>query len=293
MTTHKETDPKLQWSLPRGNIVRRVLRNDPAQEYLTYIPKSGAANAPVLATVHGISRNAYAQAIMFAPYCERFGVVLVAPRFTATQHKDYQRLGRKGRGLRADKVLDNCLTEVALLTGADASRFSFFGYSGGAQFVHRYIMAHPHRVIKAVVVAAGWYTYPDHKQRFPYGIRPNRRLPGVAFNPEEFLHVPVDVLVGSQDTTTRNLRQTDRANRQGKNRVERARNWAEAMQEAAATYGVEPAVTFTEIPGVDHSFEKFCRHGALVKRVFKSLFDASIEPSNAAAHVSSAAARDH
>ena len=281
MNARVRTSEKIYWSLPRGKILRRVLRDDPEQEYLVYIPKSGGTGAPLLVSVHGISRNAHAQAIMFAPYCERFGVVLVAPRFTPDQHKDYQRLGRKGRGLRSDIVLDNCLSEIALLTGADATRFSIFGYSGGAQFAHRYVMAHPHRVIKATIAAAGWYTLPDHRQRFPYGIRPTRNLRDVNFNPEEFLHIPIDVLVGTRDTGTHNLRSTERANQQGKNRIERARNWVAAMRQAAVIYGVEPAVTFTEVPDVDHSFGNFCRHGALVRRVFKSLFDLSIEPSAA------------
>jgi len=265
--------------LPQGRILRRVLRDDPNQEYLAYVPTAGAAGRPVLVSVHGISRNAHEQAIMFAPYCERFGVVLVVPRFTREQHSDYQRLGRRGRGQRADRVLDKCLAEVALLTGADVTQFSLFGYSGGAQFAHRYLMAHPHRLMKAVLVAAGWYTFPDHRQRYPYGIRPSRKLEGVSFNPEEFLRVPVHVLVGENDLTTANLRQTDRCNKQqGVNRVERAGNWVAAMCDAADEYDLEHNAKLTVVPGTDHSFTRFCKRGALVRRVFKSLFDVSIEP---------------
>ena len=216
---------------------------------------------------------------MFAPYCERFGVVLVVPRYTPEQHSDYQRLGRLGRGVRADQVLDKCLAEVSLLTGADTTQFNLFGYSGGAQFAHRYLMAHPHRIAKAALVAAGWYTFPDHTEKFPYGIRPTRRLPDVVFNPEEFLHVPVDVFVGELDRNTKNLRKTKRTlEQQGKNRLERGRNWVAAMQIAGNTYGIETAVTFTSVPNTDHSFLRFCRRGALVKRVFKSLFGVTIEP---------------
>ena len=277
MTASNQKALRFRWSLPRGRVLRRVLRDDPAQEYLTYIPTSGAADAPILVAVHGISRNAHEQAMMFAPYCERFGVVLVVPRYTRESHSGYQQLRRHGKGARADHVLEQCIAEVALLTGADASQFKLFGYSGGAQFAHRYLMAHPHRVSKAVVVAAGWYTFPDHTERYPYGIKPSRKLPGVAFNPEHFLRVPIDVFIGEDDLSSKNLRLTERVNnQQGENRIERAHNWVSAMQIAGLSYGVEPDINLTVVPGTDHSFTKFCKRGALVRRVFKSLFDVAI-----------------
>ena len=267
-----------RWSLLRGRVLWRVLRTDPTQEYLVYVPRSGGVGAPVLASVHGVSNNASEQARMFAPFCEKFGVVLVVPRFTNEHHRDYQRLGRGGRGARADLLLNDILSEVASLTGADVTQFCLFGYSGGAQFAHRYLMAHPHRVARAVVVAAGWYTFPDHRQRFPYGIRPTRRLPGVSFNPEEFLHVPVDVLVGARDVGQANLRRTERTDKQqGSSRLERARNWVEAMRAAAEAYGIEPAVTFSEVPDVNHDFRRFCERGRLIERMFWSLFGVSVD----------------
>ncbi len=268
-----------RWTLPKGRLLRRVLRNDPSQEYLLYIPTTGAESAPVMVSVHGISRNAHEQARVFSPYCERFGVVLVVPRFTSDAHRDYQRLGRSGRGGRADLALQDYLAEVAKLTGADVSQIYLFGFSGGAQFAHRYVLAHPHRVAHAIVAAAGWYTFPDHKQRYPYGIRSNRKLAGVQLNPEEFLHVPVEVLVGNHDVGTSNLRATERTiKQQGENRKERAKRWVAAMQEAALNYNIEPIINLTIVDKVDHSFSKFCQNGALVRRVFKSFFDVAIEP---------------
>lgn len=199
----------------------------------------------------------------------------MVPIFTAGQHRDYQRLGRRGRGVRADRLLDRCLAEIVSLTGADATEFYLFGYSGGAQFAHRYVMAHPHRVARAVVGAPGWYTFPDHRQRYPYGIRPNRRLADLNFNPERFLRVPIDVLIGREDTGSSNLRRTRRLDaQQGANRLERARNWVAAMREAAGMYGLPPAATLTEVDGADHSFSRFCRRGGLVERVFAATLGA-------------------
>jgi dienelactone hydrolase len=261
-----------RWSLPRGRVLLRALRSDPTQAYLLQIPPTGAVDAPVFVSVHGVSRNAHEQARVFSERCSEQGIVLVVPIFTAGQHPDYQRLGRRGRGVRADRLLDRCLAEIVSLTGADVTQFYLFGYSGGAQFAHRYVMAHPHRVVRAVVGAAGWYTFPDHRQRYPYGIRPSRSVPDLNFNPERFLRVPIDVLIGREDTRSSNLRRTKRLEaQQGANRLERARNWVAAMREGAGMYGLPPATTLTEVDGTDHSFSRFCRRGGLVERVFASM----------------------
>jgi pimeloyl-ACP methyl ester carboxylesterase len=256
-------------------VLLRALRNDPIQEYLVYVPESAAPGAPVLVSVHGVSRNAHEQARVFSELCDEHGAILLVPIFTADQHRDYQRLGRAGRGNRVDLLLNRYLAEVGSLSGADVTQVRLFGFSAGAQFAHRYLMAHPHRVARAVVVAAGWYTFPDPRRRYPYGIRPVRSLEGVNFNPEAFLRVPVEVLVGERDIGSSNLRSTERLDaQQGKNRVERAHCWVSAMQAAAAAHGLHPEVSLTEVPDIDHSFKAFCNRGALLEHVGRALFEA-------------------
>jgi dienelactone hydrolase len=263
-----------RWSLPVHRVVRRVLHADPGQEYFVYVPKSGGEGAPLLVAVHGISRNAREVATLFSKHAESHGVVLVAPVFSAERSGDYQRLGRKGRGNRADQALEAIVEEVALLTGAQASEFYLFGYSGGAQFAHRYSMANPHRVARAAVAAAGWYSFPDARERFPYGIAPNRDLPGVRFDPEEFLRVPITVLVGDDDTSDDGVRRTARVDRQqGETRVERARNWVAAMQAAAQAYRLPSLVSCETIPGGGHSFATLMKEKHLGAAVFRALFE--------------------
>ncbi len=261
------------WSPKVSRVLRRELRADPLQSYFLYVPTRGGHGAPVFVSVHGISRNARRHARLFAPYCEKYGVVLVAPQFSAEQHPDYQRLGRQGRGDRADLALDAILAEVAAATGAAASQIHLFGYSGGAQFAQRYTLAHPHRVRGAVLASAGWYTFPDAKRRFPYGLRPTRGLSGVRFDPEEFLSVPVTVLVGSGQGTERGVRRHARLDaQQGTTRVERARNWVAAMQEAARSYRVEPRVRLEEGVERGRTFRLAMTEGGLGDRVFAALF---------------------
>jgi len=279
-------DPLGRRPLRTQKVERRTLVDHRSQEYFVYVPSNGGRGAPILAVVHGISRNAHEQVEMFQSHAESLGVVVVAPHFDTDAHPDYQRLGRAGRGARADLVFDAIVDEAAWLTGASARKISLFGVSGGAQFVHRYIMANSERVAGAVVVAAGWYTLPAPRRRFPYGIRPCDALPGVHFDPEEFLRVPITVMVGSEDTAADGLRQTRRALQQGANRVERARTWVRAMHEAAAAYGLQPRVTLQEIPGGGHAFSDLVQRHRLADRVASALYGAAPSPARGKRHVS-------
>lgn len=124
------------------------------------------------------------------------------------------------------------------------------------------------------LVAAGWYTFPDGRKRFPYGTRSTRDLSDVRFDPEEFLQVPITVLVGDQDITDVDLRCPERVMRQqGATRLERAGNWVGAMHAAARQYRFEPLVT---IPGGDHSFANLMITSGFGDRVFLALFGAPV-----------------
>ena len=263
-------------ALTRGVILERVLEDDPGQRYYLYVPSAGElAHAPMLVTVHGISRNARTHVRHYAALAEQLGVIVVAPRFGKKRFPDYQRLGRAGRGERADRMLDRILAEVGRATGARADRLHLFGYSGGGQFVHRYAMAYPERVAAIAIGAAGWYTFPDPEWRYPYGIKPSPALPDLHFDIGRFLRIPACVLVGEDDDVRdAALRQSDRLDRQqGATRFERGRRWVEAMNAAARAQGLAAThYRFIALPGSDHSFSRSIRHGDLAARVFECLF---------------------
>lgn len=269
-TTITETAPQ-----GRKRLQRRVLLTDPSQEYFIHVPASCGDHAPLVVAIHGQSRNADEQARLLAATSEAHRAILVAPIFGAEQHPDYQRLGRVGRGKRADIALNLIVAEVAAITGAAAERFYLFGFSGGAQFAHRYAMVNPHRVAGAVIASAGWYTFPDATRRFPYGLRMNRRHPGMRFDAEEFLHVPMTVIVGQSDDSQVGLRHSDRLDReQGTTRVERGRRWVAAMQAAAAAHGLESKVSYEELENCGHSLRRSILRGGLGDKAFRALLGA-------------------
>lgn len=261
-------------TLPRGQVLRQCCNGKSEQTYYLYIPRSGGNHAPLMVSIHGVSRNAHKHAHLLAPLAERYGVVLIAPLFTKTMFPDYQRLGRVGRGPRADHALDQVVGDALLKTGADTRRMYLCGYSGGGQCAHRYAMAHPERVAGVVVGAAGWYTFPDNAIRFPRGIIASKSLPGVHFDPERFLRVPMTIIVGSMDIARdTELNQSLRIDKQqGENRLVRAENWIRAMNYAAHARGLHTRYRLEIMPGVGHSFGQGVRSGELGERIFQNLF---------------------
>ncbi len=275
MHNHAALQTTVHTGIESGRILSCTLKQSPQHHYFLYIPQDVQADTPLLVTVHGISRNAREQIEQFKAWAEWYKIILLAPLFSKSHFKDYQRLGRTGRGLRADLTLEQMIKEAAELTGSRHDKYFMFGYSGGGQYVHRYAMAHPDKVERIAIGAAGWYTYPDSERRFPRGIKETADLPGLNFNPVNFLRIPTLVMVGEwdieRDPGLNQSRHIDR--RQGKTRVERGKRWANTMKTAAARYAFETDFRFEILPASGHSFIENMRHGNMGNRVFKYFFE--------------------
>ena len=263
--------------LVRGEIQTLRLATDRRFRYLAYFPKSAGPGAPMLVSVHGISRNAREHLSMLAPLAESHGVVMLAPRYGRDRFPNYQRLLPDAKGVRPDVLLRAAARELSQLTGADDSRLYLFGYSGGAQFVHRFAMHWPALVARYVLGAAGWYTFPDVRERYPYGLRRSRRHDLGGIDLDAFLGLPGLVLVGERDvhrdSALRDSRRLDR--QQGRSRMERAGNWVSAVNSAASARAMAEPVHFDTLPRSPHSFARSMRRGDMGEKVFRHFFGAA------------------
>lgn len=233
----------------------------------------GARGGTCLVAVHGISRNADEIEAHFKPLADHYGSVLVVPVFDAHRFPDYQRLGR--RGPAADLALIRLLERLQA-NGVIASRkVLMFGHSGGAQFVHRFAMAHPGQVARYVASAAGWYTMPDPTVAFPHGIGHCTERADLRLRPEAFLTVPGEVLVGLRDVSggpsLHRSGALDAA--QGTNRLQRARCFVAAMARAAEARGMTPPLRLSTIADAAHRFRGLARRGGIVALTGAALFE--------------------
>ena len=256
--------PKVQFS---------VLPGEPPREYYYYAPASAGRGAPLLVLVHGIARQAAETIFRFSGEADRLGIVLLAPFFSATAYRRYQLVIDDVAG-RADLALFDMVEATALQTGCEKDKLHLFGYSGGAQFVHRFTMIHPSRVASMSVASAGWYTMPDADEPYPYGIG-SHPLERQSFDPPAFLRIERHVFVGGRDRQRDgHLRTSKKLDRlQGRDRVERACRWNAMMNAASERWNAHPPdSTFELLQGVGHSFSSSARKLSLPQRVVARLF---------------------
>jgi pimeloyl-ACP methyl ester carboxylesterase len=227
-----------------------------------------------LVAVHGIRRGAEQQAALFGARAATLGRPVIAPLFDAQNWPTYQRLGGQ-----ADLALLSLLQQLHGDRIGPPGRFDLFGFSGGAQFAHRFAMLHPHRIGRLSVAAAGWYTFPD-VAAYPYGLGACAGLahgigPRMHATLDAFLRLPIQVCVGAndkvRDPNTRTGAAIDR--QQGRNRRERASRWSEALAIAAAVRGIVPRVGLSVLPGVGHDFRRCAQRGGLAELVLSSPTD--------------------
>ncbi|MEM6624665.1 MAG: hypothetical protein AAF674_20780 [Pseudomonadota bacterium] len=153
-------------------------------------------------------------------------------------------------------------------------RVELCGYSGGAQFAHRFAMLYPHRVARLSLIAAGWYTFLDSKP-FPYGLRaPKSRhtswQPRSLGDLATFLSLPIRVLIGTEDDVvdenTRSGPEIDA--QQGRTRRERAARWVSAIEDAARLSGIRPNIKLIELDGCGHDFRACLAHPEARRHLF-------------------------
>ena len=238
------------------------------------LPTQPAADRPPLVAVHGIGRAARDQAALFAPRAAAAGRVVIAPIFDEERWPLYQQVVRQGR---ADLALLGLMTELRLTGIWRTPGFEFVGYSGGAQFAHRFAMLYPNLVVGLTTVSAGWYTFPDEAP-FPYGLgaRRGRRAdwgPRLASGLDAFLRLPITVAVGAEDNRPDHLTRSGPAidRQQGEDRVTRAIRWADALKQAAAARALTPRTRLRILPESDHDFRRCVERGGLDRLVLPDL----------------------
>lgn len=241
---------------------------------LLSLPPQLGPRTPLMISVHGVTRQPIEHLLAFAPLAARAGAALLVPYFSETQHRRYQQLVHPRRGERADLALIEMAQHVAERHGLERERWHLFGYSGGAQFVHRFAMLHPHRVAALGVGAAGWYTLPDPELPYPQGLQGAAFLLGRALALPQFLKLPMRVWVGERDNEPdRHLRDDPMIEaRQGAHRLDRARHWVAAVEARASACGVVPDIALEVLPRAGHSFVRCVERGAMADKVVSFFF---------------------
>lgn len=240
----------------------RTIAGPTRREYYYHFPAGLHAGSPIIVSVHGISMNAAEHMVRMREVAQAVGAAIVAPCFRKELYPRYQQLQDGRTGTRADLALLDILADVRRRSGIRTRKIHLTGFSGGAQFAHRFAFRHADLVASCVSCAAGWYTFPDPDIAFPLGMAAGTGPDGRSAH-ADWRGVPHHVVVGSRDTAVEDALNMTAAvvEVQGVGRRTRARRWVKAMNRGRESLGL-PLVGLTELRGLTHDFSAaHDRHG--------------------------------
>ncbi len=236
-------------------------------DYFLYVPESVRADSPVVAAIHGLRRSAAQQIFQLKDLAEAHGMILFAPLFARDQFRHFQSLAVNEAGSYPEDAFDVALADCLQRLDLANPGLFLLGFSGGAQFAHRYVMMGSRTVRKIALMAPGWFTMPDPEQPFPFGLGPSDHLGDRKVDLTGALECPTMLLVGKGDTKrTSSLNQDPIIDaHQGLNRLERGENWIAAMQARQSGTAIEDLQL---IKGGGHNFEKMIHRRGMGEHIF-------------------------
>ena len=217
-------------------------------EVFYHVPPSYAASSKVVFALHGGSRDAEGVRNNIIQKSIDYNFILIAPKFSSSNFSlgDGYNLGNvyvDGDNPSTDtlndenewsfSIIEPLFDSVKSSLSIENEKYNLFGFSAGAQFVHRFIQFMPNaRFNKVVAGAAGWYTVPNNSIPFPYGYQ-NSIL--ISTNLNDLLSSDLHIQVGALDNNPNSagLRHNEYADAQGLNRVTRAVHFFESGQNIA------------------------------------------------------------
>ena len=226
--------------------------------YALYVPKDHTPEAdplPLVVIQHGTGRSAELYRDRWKGFAIEHRCVILTPLFPAGliepgELHSYKFL--EYQGIRFDEELLHIVDEVGARFNTRTSRFFLHGFSGGGQFAHRFFYAHPDRLSGVSIGAPGRITQLDDSLPWWLGTKGFFEKFGLRIDLEALRRVPVQMVVGAEDTDTWEINNPGGPNwldgvaDTGHTRVERL----ETLRDNYRAHGIE--VRWDVVPGVGH-----------------------------------------
>lgn len=261
-----------------------ALQSDTRLSYCLYVPTDydpdGDQTYPLIVLCHGTERWPAHYRDNFSDFAKQHQAIVLAPLFPwnlffVGDSENYKLL--KMGDIRFDLALLSMVDEVAARYRLRSSKFLLHGFSGGGHFTHRFLYAHPERLLGASIGAPGVVTLCDPTLDYPLGLKGMAEFLGGPINPDGIAHVPVQCVVGSADTDTWEITLTPNEtmywvpgiNDTGRTRIERLRSLATSLEKAGCS------VRFDLVDGVDHDQDGIV---PTVQSFFADILNAEVKP---------------
>ena len=251
------------------NKVTYASWDKPDVDLLYTLPKVINKNTKVIFIIHGSSRDAKRYLNAWEFDAKNKNVILVAPYFTNEYFPNYatlQMATSSGRILKnQSNNLKNSISSFYSFFKSkynlESSTYRIFGFSGGSQFVHRYLMyGDDKKIEKAAIGSAGWYTFLNNEP-FPYG---TKNMPLERERYEWFLSTQVLFIIGDKDDdpnhSTLNLSRG--ARKQGDHRLERGQNYFKNLVEFGQEFQMPFRWRYKVVSNLDHNTEEMIKNAS-------------------------------
>ena len=237
-------------------------------EVFYHVPVSYSSSSKIVFGLHGGSRDAEGLRDNMIQKSIDYNFILIAPKFSSSNFSlgDGYNLGNvyvdgdnpttstlNDENEWSFSIIEPLFDSVKSSLSLESEKYNLFGFSAGAQFVHRFIQFKPDaRFDKVVAGAAGWYTVPDNSIPFPYGYD-NSIL--ISTNLSNLLSSDLHIQVGALDNNPNSagLRHNEYADAQGLNRVTRAVHFFETGQNIAESSNYNFNWSLHIIQGAGHN----------------------------------------
>lgn len=229
-------------------------------EVFTYKPANYRDGA-MLMVFHGMLRNAEEYRDHARAMGDRFGMLVVAPRFDAAQFGQgkYQQGGLISDGQLAPpeawtwSVVPKLADRLRRLENRPDMPYYLIGHSAGGQFLVRLSAFVPTAASRIVAANPGSQLFPRRELPYPYGFGdlPDSLVSETRLR--DYLARPLTLYLGTSDTERDDdLDTSPNADLQGVSRYERGRNAFRAAKTLAERKGWAFRWRLVEAPGVGH-----------------------------------------
>lgn len=235
-------------------------------EVFTYKP-AGYTSGPLIIVFHGVNRNADEYRDFAIPLADRFGAIVVAPRFDRKRFSAdaYQRGGvmvddqPQPREQWTYAMLPKIVDALRAGEGRPDLPYWFVGHSAGGQFAVRMAaLAGTFGAQRVVAANPGSHLFPTREAPYGYGFGglPAEWSDDAAIR--RYLAAPLTLYLGTGDIDPNHasLDRGGEAMKQGRTRHERGLACFAAARKLAAERGWEFAWRLVETPGIAHDAAK-------------------------------------
>ena len=230
----------------------------------TYKPEGWRDKDKMVFVMHGGGRNAEDYLNAWVALAEQNNLFVVAPEFENKFSKyttnDYQEgnlftfFGTKNpKSEWAFTVVENIFDHIESVNRITNTHYDIFGHSAGGQFVHRMVLLLPEsRIGTAISANSGFYSLPNEKLAFPYGMKRTR------IDLEKSYRKRLIILLGELDNDPKlgTFRTTDLAMEQGAHRLARGTSFFNANKELKDRHNCTFNWEMDIIENVGHDYKK-------------------------------------